>query len=491
MINKNPRKSSSKNFVNWAEEAKNVERKLRDGSISFAKAKGLLDRIKFHMRLLDVLQWGKHYFPEKFGSPFCHDLHDYLVSIRESTRTNTLAPRGYAKTTIKCFLIPIYQAVNEPNKFTHYLNIQATSTKSVAVNLTIREEIENNELLRQDYGDLVGNEKWTEKQFVLANGVVFTAIGSGDSVRGINYRNIRPDYIICDDLYDEDDIYSVDRVRKKNRWFWSSIYKALAKKETACIHLQGTAIHREDLMHTLPKEMWKTRKFQAIVDDDKKQVLWPEVETYDKLMEDKGQMGSIIFSREMMNELHDDENAIIKSHYIVYYDKLPDKVNGYWWSWDTAIEEGDQNDYTVGTLWADCADGYYLVDLYRKKVEFPALERDIKQCFEMVNAREVLVERKASGHQIVQVFKRQTKIPIIQMNPGKEMGRKKSERLVLVSGLFEAHKVKFPSNKSYMPDVVDELVNFPNASHDDIVDSITMFLERRLNSKDELWVEFI
>lgn len=425
------------------------------------------------------MKWGQYYFPDKFTQSFCYELHNYLVKIRQETRTNTLAPRGYAKTTIKCFLIPIYQALNEPEKFRHYLNIQSTTSKAIAINLAIREEIETNELLRRDYGDLVGDEKWTEKQYVLKNGVVFTAIGAGESVRGINYRNTRPDYIVGDDLYDEDDIYSLERVRKKNRWFWSSIYKALSKDKHACIHLQGTAIHREDLMHTLPKDIWVSNKFQAVKDVDKKQVLWPEVETFDKLMEDKKMMGSIIFAREMMNDLHDDENAIVKSDNICYYKVLPE-VKDYIWSWDTAIEEGSQSDFTVGTLWAECHDGYYLVDMFRKQIAFPELQRVIKEKFSMMPARAALVEKKASGHQIVQVFKDNTTIPIIPMIQGKNMGKKKSERLILCSGLFESLKVKFPEGKPWVVDIVDELINFPHASHDDIVDSITQYLSYKM-----------
>ena len=76
---------------------------------------------------------------------------------------------------------------------------------------------------------MVQDDKWTEKQFVLKNGTVFTGIGAGESIRGINYKNRRPDYIIIDDLYEDEDAYSLERVQKKNNWFWQSIYKALAK----------------------------------------------------------------------------------------------------------------------------------------------------------------------------------------------------------------------------------------------------------------------
>ena len=111
------------------------------------------------------------------------------------------------------------------------------------------------------------------------------------------------------------------------------------------------------------------------------------------------------------------------------------------------------------------------------------MESLFKKCFEMIGTKEVLVEKKSSGHQIVQMFKAQTTIPIIPMIQGKNMGKKKSERLILCSSLFESGNVRFPRDKKWMIDVVDELVNFPNASHDDIVDSVTMYLERNMGKK--------
>jgi len=469
-------------LVDWDLHLKNLKSDINNDLISLEEADALLDQIEFYKRAEDVLQWGKHYFPDKFNEPFCYELHEYLISIRKDVKTATLAPRGYAKTTIKCFLIPIYQALNEPDEFEHYLNIQSTSTKAVSVNLAIREEIETNELLIKDYGDLVGESKWTEKQFVLKNGVVFTAIGAGDSVRGINYRNIRPDYIINDDLYDEEDIYSVERVRKKNRWFWSSIYKALSKKITSCIHVQGTAIHREDLMHSLPKSGWTGKKFQSIKNFEKKEVLWPEVESFEKLIQDKKGMGDVIFAREMQNELRDDESAIIKERWIKYYRELP-TVKKWSWSWDTAIKEGEHNDYSVGTLWAECENGYYLVDMFRRKVEYPELRNQVNIKYQAQKTYEVLVEDKASGQQILQDFKRIGNLPVIGMIPGKNMPRSKIERVEIISPLFEAGKVFLPENKSWVSDVVDELINFPNASHDDIVDSTSQYLSKRLSFK--------
>jgi len=285
--------------------------------ITPSQAGYMLDREELLNREQNILNWGKHYFPDKLYKPYCKELHDYFISIRDSEFTSTLAPRNHAKTMIKCFLIPIYQAIVEPTRYRHYLNIQNTTRKAIGINRMIRQELESNIKLRDDYGELCADDKWTEKQFVLTNGVAFTAIGTGENVKGLNYMGVRPDYMILDDLYEEDDIHNRDRIKKIEDWFWGSIYPARDQHKTSSIHVQGTAANKEDLMHKLSSvEGVKYKKFQAITDYKNKQSLWFG---FEQLMVDRKRMGSIKFEREMQNEVRDDETSIIKEGWIRFY----------------------------------------------------------------------------------------------------------------------------------------------------------------------------
>jgi len=179
----------------------------------------------------NILEWGKLLFPEKFPLPFCQEFHGYLVKVRKSPFSVLEAPRNHSKTTIQCFLIKIFQALEEPKEFRHYLSVQKTESKALSINTTIKTEIETNELLRIVYGDMKGQGRWTDQQFALKNGVAFSSIGAGQSVRGTNYLNIRPDYIDVDDLYDEEDINNIESTAKKNQWFWSSLFPCRAKSK--------------------------------------------------------------------------------------------------------------------------------------------------------------------------------------------------------------------------------------------------------------------
>ena len=272
----------------------------------------------------DILLWGRALFPDKFHLPYCQEMHGYFVKIREAEFTSTEAPRDHAKTTIKCFLIPIFQALEEPEKFTHYLNVQATEPKALAVNMSIRFELEQNGLLRELYGDQVGRDRWTDGQFVLKNGVIFTAVGAGQKIRGLNYRNRRPNYILVDDLYDEEDINNPDSTKKKTDWFWSSLYPARDETRPCSIHVQGTAINREDLLEQLKtKPGVQARAFQTITDEKAQKVLWPELKTFEQRVAQRALMPSLIFAREYQNERWDETSAIVKRSWLDAWEYNP------------------------------------------------------------------------------------------------------------------------------------------------------------------------
>lgn len=271
----------------------------------------------------DILNWGRILFPEKFPLDFCKPLHEYFVEVRKDPFTGTEAPRNHSKTTVRSFLIPLFQALEEPSTYLHYLNVQSTLTKAMSINMSIKQELEMNENLQELYGNQIG-EKWNEQQFVLKNGVVFTGLGAGQSIRGLNYRNIRPDYVIVDDLYDEDDIYNNEATIKKNDWFWSSLFPARQKTRRCSFHVQGTAINNEDLLERLKSQVrWKCKTFRAITDWDKKEVLWPELNTFEDLMADLEDMSTTIFMRENQNERRDEVSSVVKASWLTNWEYDP------------------------------------------------------------------------------------------------------------------------------------------------------------------------
>jgi predicted phage terminase large subunit-like protein len=236
----------------------------------------------------------------------------------------------------------------------------------------IKIELESNEPLREMYGDQVG-DRWTDQRFVTVKGVIFSAIGAGKSIRGINYRNVRPDYVIVDDLYDEEDIYSPNATKKKNNWFWSSLYPCRSRTRKTSIHVQGTAINNDDILAELAKRSDVTsRSFKAVKDWEKGTILWPtETNTFESLKRDKARMGPIIFAREMQNERMDESTVILKRDQWRYYKELPSGFDIIVTSWDMTFKETKSGSYVVGQAWGRRgADLYLFPIMIRGRMDF-------------------------------------------------------------------------------------------------------------------------
>jgi len=458
-----------------------IEKSLKKNLIKKEEAIFLLGMIERREREKDILEWGKYYFPTKFEKSFCFDLHNYFCAVRKEAFTNTLAPRNHAKTTIQCFLIPLYQALVEPGEFKHYLNVQNTSTKAVNVNLSIRFELENNEKIIRDYGYQVHPTKWTEKQFVLKNGVIFSSIGTGDSVRGINYNNVRPDYIIIDDLYEDDAIENINRIFKIERWFWGSIYPAKANTKKTSIHVQGTAINRNDLMHKLfenPDVI--SRKFQAIINIDEKKTLWFD---FNQLLADKEKMGSIIFEREWQNNCRDDQTAIIKEGWLKFYDSfVGEQITRKIGAFDPAIGKATHNDYSAKVLIYVSKDlNYYIHDVRCAKYSFNENIEEIKS-WHALESFDIFKIEEISGFQAFgQELIRTTRIPVKEIKFVKD----KITRKQTISHLFENGKVfinkqigtkHLDNHRNLLNETIYQLIN-NTPENDDISDAIILGLE--------------
>lgn len=456
------------------------------------KRQARLELARRYAKDKNILAWGKILFPDKFQLPFCQELHQYFVDIRQEEFTATEAPRNHSKTTIKCFLIPLFQALEEPETYQHYLNVQATFSKALSVNNGIRIELETNEDLRDLYGDQIG-ERWSEQQFVLKNGIIFTAIGSGQSIRGLNYRNIRPDYIIADDLYDEDDINNPESTIKKNDWFWSSLYPARAKTKRCSIHVQGTAINGEDLLEKLRKmARWVSKTFRAIKDWAKKEVLWPELNTFESLEADREDMGSVIFFREMQNERRDETTSIIKRSWIKFYD--PDDLKfdehlhlvGVLLGCDPSIGAKVENDATgiavvLKTRESDSSGFKFYIDsvwnehlsLHERTKLLQTIYSDRPNGSRITRA---FIEGIAGFKDFVSEVRRRTTLPVTEVDNVKD----KISNLESKSHLFENGKVFINKNiPAKLKDLLIYQLTTNHPKHDDVRDAVLLCLSEK------------
>ena len=211
--------------------------------------------------------------------------------------------------------------------------------------------------------------------------------------------------------------------------------------------------------------------------------------SYDNPLIDKNEIDELV--KEISPALRDQEvfgkfvdketSGIIKSEWWRYYNpeyitqkRILKKIQ----SWDTAFKDKEGNDFSVCTTWFITPDGFYLVNLWKDRVEFPELKKKCKELYKLYNLNEVLVEDKASGQSLIQEMKRGSRIPIKAI----KVDTDKIARVHSVTPLIEAGKVYLPEGEIWVKDFIDECEEFPDGEFDDAVDSLSQFLNY---AKDE------
>lgn len=144
---------------------------------------------------------------------------------------------------------------------------------------------------------------------------------------------------------------------------------------------------------------------------------------------------------------------------------------------DTANKASELNDYSVVLVWLIRNGFYYLIDVWRRQVEFPDLRRNVRDLLIKHNPNEVLIEDKASGTQLIQEYRGKAiegKIyPIIEIEPEGD----KVMRMSLESPAIESGQCYLPESAPWLPDYESEISRFPKATKDQ-VDATSQFLMR-------------
>ena len=78
-----------------------------------------------------------------------------------------------------------------------------------------------------DFGEQKSVGDWQEGEFTSQSGVKFLACGRGQSPRGLREREARPDYIVIDDLDDDELCRNEKRVKDLTDWVKEALFGAL------------------------------------------------------------------------------------------------------------------------------------------------------------------------------------------------------------------------------------------------------------------------
>lgn len=323
----------------------------------------------------------------------------------------------------------------------------------------------------------------------------------------------------CDDLEDDRTVYTAGQREKTRTWWGGTVLPMLSRGGT--IAVIGTRKHHDDLYHHLNESpLWSTIEDPAIYEwpesykiregvDSKgdsiaegvdvvgeSRVLWPEERPIEYLLEERYNMGSLLFGREFQHQVQDDAAAAIKKAWLEAAKRrgarkklgeLPDVPNFVAvQGWDLALVTDEEkarrsdSDYVVGIGWGkDPATGdRYLFSGFRHRGMTPGRIRgevigQFESCGGLAAIRAVGVERNAFGELHYMGLAKTTDLP---MKPHLTTGAKKADPwdgIPSLATLFENGKVVLPyheddpEGRAFVDVLCDELWGLGREPHDD------------------------
>lgn len=301
------------------------------------------------------------------------------------------------------------------------------------------------------------------------------------------------DIIILDDVIKPEDAFS-DTVRESvNEWFRSTLASRLNDKMTGSIICVMQRLHENDLSGMLIEAGgWDHLSLPAIALKDETimlarggvhrryegDVLHPEREPLDVLMELKAAMGSLAFAAQYQQDPMPAEGNVFRAEWLREY--KAEEQSSAWGqivqSWDTAIKTGANNDWSACLTARIINKDIQLLHVWRGRLEYPALLRKAVALAQEWKPGTILIEDKASGQQLLQDL-RSGHYPGVVDPIGRIPEQDKYSRAAGVSSMVEAGKLFLPSEAVWLDDFRRELLAFPNGRNDDQVDALAQLLD--------------
>lgn len=208
--------------------------------------------------------------------------------LQDNDKVLLLAPACHGKSTLTSVGYPLWEVARDRQIRIGIIANSDDLAEDILVE--IKSHMEDNDRILRYFGKLKPDRplKWNKLEIRVEGGV--TTLRKKDATISVggpisSWKGKRLDLLLGDDMVDERNASTMERARQLIDWFWETLYTRL--EPWGRVKLVGTVEKEYDFYHDLIKN---PRGFnivhqKAIIDELKKEVLWPEKWTYDKLCE--------------------------------------------------------------------------------------------------------------------------------------------------------------------------------------------------------------
>lgn len=417
------------------------------------------------------------------------------LDIKNKQHDCFIAPRMTGKSTWIGHILPLWAGAHYHKRYLLMFSDNDTQAQRWLMNFKM--EIDNNDLLREDFPEFAGITKKGGKDYLdnrnvtmRGNGFIFQVAGADSNVLGANINGQRPEVLLFDDIEPSESNYSAHDARKRLNTVLSAHFYLNPAAIKAFI---GTTTMPDSIIDQMRKvgesekvyraeQDWDVEGFRASLDpdyrwvvdhgvvthywpaivqtDESEESLWPEKWTIDYL---NSQRGTREFLMNMMNQPVSLDGGYWAEDDIVVDE--PESYGNTLISVDPAVTTKRTSDYTgICVMSRGSDDRFYVRHAEQVKYTSTELRAHVEILIKEYNAKVLYVETNQGGDVWKDVF---AGVPAKYVSVRQQ--EKKELRAAAAHNIYQQGKV---AHVRHFPVLEEQMLAFPRAPHDDVVDAV-------------------
>lgn len=294
---------------------------IQSASFDVAESESVKEARKAGVRR-DYPNFVKTYFPH-LAKKECAKFHKEAArKLKQEKNIRALFEwaRGHAKSSHLSLMIPMWLMIQEERELNVMVLVSKSQDAAIRLLCDLQAELQYNEMFIRDWGKQVQEGSWETGEFRTQSGCLFVALGRGQSPRGLKDRGRRPDYIVIDDIDDDEMVRNPTRVGNILEWCLTALFGTMEGGRGRFV-MVGNRIGKDSVLtryatrpgifHTKVNMLDKTGKPS-----------WPENYTIEEVKEIINFVGERRFQKEYMNNPINEGTVFQNKH--IRYGKMLD-----------------------------------------------------------------------------------------------------------------------------------------------------------------------
>lgn len=430
---------------------------------------------------LDYEFFVSYYFPHYAKSKCGQFQIDAANEVARNKKLRALFEwaRGHAKSTHFDLMIPLWLKIK--NELSVMILVGKSEDNAKTLLGDLQAELQFNQRYIHDFGEQINLGSWEDGKFITKDVKAFFALGRGQSPRGLRYREHRPDYIVVDDLDDDELVQNESRVAKMLDWILEAVFNTMDMGRGRFV-MVGNRINKNSVLANFSKV---PGIFHTVVNalDEKGNPTWHEKYTKEDIQQVITTIGERRAQKEFFNNPITD-GSIFKLKDIRFKQIEPLSSYRYIVCYtDPSFKSGAKSDYKATVVIGKTPVGEY--HLLKAFVEQTTVKRmvqwhyKIHQMFSTQTSIYYYMESNFLQDMLFDEFTKMgfeygTHIPIKgdSRNKPDKFQRIESMQPLFERGIFFFNEAE--QNDSGMKRVIEQLLMFEKGSryHDDAPDAV-------------------